>query len=64
MAALTDQLRPLLTAQAPLLPAFYIRGHGLYAWGPTPAAAEHVVRACEFLLSCAWEEHKLSEAGR
>lgn len=58
MQALAEQVRPLLTVQAPLLPAFYIRGHGLYAWGPTAQAAEHVVEACEFLLSCAWEEYK------
>lgn len=64
MPALADQLRPLLTAQSPLLPAFYIRGHGLYTWGPTAEAAEHRVEACEFLLSCAWEECKLAEATR
>lgn len=64
MPALAEQIRPLLVAQTPLLPAFYIRGHGLYAWGPTPEEAEHVVEACEFLLNCAWEEHKLTEARR
>ncbi|WP_242129141.1 methylthioribulose 1-phosphate dehydratase [Sphingobium sp. Sx8-8] len=60
MRFLADRLRSLLTAQLPRIPAFYIRGHGLYAWGPTPEAAEHLVEACEFLLSCAWEEYKLS----
>jgi len=55
MVALADELRPLLTGQSPLLPAFYIAGHGLYAWGPTIAAAENVVEACEFLLECEWE---------
>jgi methylthioribulose-1-phosphate dehydratase len=60
MPALAAQLRPLLEQQAPLLPAFYIRGHGLYAWASTPEAAEHVVEACEFLLRCAWEEWKMS----
>lgn len=59
MASLAVELRPILAAQAPLLPAFYIRGHGLYAWGPSLEAAEHVVEASEFLLSCAWEELKL-----
>jgi len=59
MSALADELRPILATQTPLLPAFYIRGHGLYAWGPTMDAAEHVVEASEFLLSCAWEELKL-----
>ena len=60
MAALADQLRPILSAQSPMIPAFYIRGHGLYAWGPTMDAAEAMAEACEFLLSCAWEEHKVN----
>lgn len=58
MAALAEELRPLLEAQQPLVPAFYIRGHGLYAWGPTMEAAENLVEAIEFLLTCAWEELK------
>ena len=37
-----------LQAQSLMLPAFYIRGHGLYAWGPTIAAAESIVEASEF----------------
>lgn len=64
MPALAAQLRPILTAQSPLLPAFYIRGHGLYAWGPTLEQAEHVVEASEFLIACAWEEMKLKGAAR
>lgn len=64
MAALADELRPLLMAQAPLVPAFYIRGHGLYAWGPTMDAAEYLVEAIEFLLTCAWEELKREGAMR
>lgn len=58
MTALAEELRPLLEAQQPLVPAFYIRGHGLYAWGPTMEAAENLVEAIEFLLTCAWEELK------
>ena len=64
MPALAAQLRPILMAQQPLLPAFYIRGHGLYAWGPTLEQAEHVVEASEFLIACAWEEMKLKGAAR
>ncbi|CAN5129348.1 methylthioribulose 1-phosphate dehydratase [soil metagenome] len=64
MPALAAQLRPLLERQNPLLPAFYIRGHGLYAWGPTIEAAEIMVEGCEFLLACAWEELKLKGMGR
>jgi len=58
MAAMADKLRPLLAAQKPLVPAFYIRGHGLYGWGPTMEAAENLIEAIEFLLTCAWEELK------
>lgn len=54
MVALAAQVQPLLGA----VPAFYIRGHGLYAWGPTMEAAEMIAEACEFLLACAWEEWK------
>ncbi|AEG51535.1 Methylthioribulose-1-phosphate dehydratase [Sphingobium chlorophenolicum L-1] len=64
MPALAAQLRPILQAATPPLPAFYIRGHGLYAWGPTMDAAENLVEACEFLLNCAWEELKLNGGGR
>lgn len=59
MAAMAAQLRPILAAQSPLLPVFYIRGHGLYAWGETMDRAEYVTEAAEFLLSCALEELKL-----
>ncbi|MCW4460936.1 methylthioribulose 1-phosphate dehydratase [Sphingomonas sp. BT-65] len=58
MMALSDELRPLLTAQSPILPAFYIRGHGLYAWGATMAAAEAVAEGSEYLLACEWEAAK------
>jgi methylthioribulose-1-phosphate dehydratase len=58
MAALAETVRPLLAKAAPPLPAFYIRGHGLYAWGPTMAAAENIVEGSEFLLACEWERLK------
>jgi methylthioribulose-1-phosphate dehydratase len=64
MPALAARLKAILTAQSPLLPAFYIRGHGLYAWGPTLEAAEHIVEASEFLIACAWEELKVKGVPR
>ncbi|MET3826232.1 methylthioribulose-1-phosphate dehydratase [Sphingomonas sp. PvP055] len=63
MAAMAEILRPLLVAQAPIVPAFYIRGHGLYAWGRTIAEAEHVNEAVEYLLACEWETLKLERSG-
>ncbi len=31
---------------------YLIRGHGLYAWGPTLASARHRVEALEFMFEC------------
>jgi methylthioribulose-1-phosphate dehydratase len=62
MPALAERLQPLLETGAPPLPAFYIRGHGLYAWGPTLAAAENIVEGSEFLLACEWERLKAQGA--
>jgi methylthioribulose-1-phosphate dehydratase len=59
MAALAATLRSLLAAQDPIVPAFYIRGHGLYAWGANIAEAENMVEAVEYLLACEWETMKL-----
>jgi|GEM_PF-14689 len=36
------------------LPAFLIRGHGLYTWGNNLADAERHLEALEFLLHCEW----------
>ncbi len=58
MPAMAARLRALLGSDSARLPAFYIRGHGLYAWGPTIEAAETIVEASEFLIACAWEERK------
>lgn len=36
----------------PAMAAYLIRGHGLYAWGDTPAQARHRVEALEFMFEC------------
>ncbi|WP_420464712.1 methylthioribulose 1-phosphate dehydratase [Panacagrimonas sp.] len=36
----------------PAMPAYLIRGHGLYAWGATVAQARHRVEALEFMFEC------------
>lgn len=59
MVALAAELEPRLTALDPPLPAFYIRGHGLYGWGADMARAEMIVEASEFLLACELEAAKL-----
>ena len=34
------------------MPAYVIRGHGLYAWGDSVAQARHRVEALEFMFEC------------
>lgn len=38
---------------------FLVRGHGLYAWGESLAAAQRHIEGLEFLLSCWWQERLL-----
>lgn len=53
IAALADQLRPLLHDEAnPLEHGFLIRGHGLYTWGRDLDAARRHVEVFEFLFEC------------
>jgi methylthioribulose-1-phosphate dehydratase len=33
-----------------MIPAFFIQGHGLYAWGATPQDAKRHVEILEFLF--------------
>ena len=48
-------LRQLQGADFPM-PAFLIRGHGLYAWGHSLAEAQRHIEGVEFLLQCLWQE--------
>lgn len=48
MRALSKELTPLLDDA--LAPGFLLKGHGLYAWGRTPAQAKRHVEGLEFLL--------------
>ena len=43
----------------PYLPAYLIRGHGLYTWGDTMADCLRHVEALEFLLQCELEMKRL-----
>jgi methylthioribulose-1-phosphate dehydratase len=38
------------TADVPEVPALIVAGHGMYAWGATPAAARHHLEIAEWLL--------------
>lgn len=46
-----------------VLPAYLIRGHGLYAWGRTVDEARHRVEALEFLFECELYERLLKTTG-
>jgi len=56
LAALVD--RRLDAAPLPLLPAYLIRGHGVYAWGRDMAEAMRHMEALEFLLACELETRR------
>jgi methylthioribulose-1-phosphate dehydratase len=55
MPKLALELESRLARVQPAPSAFLLRGHGIYAWGPTVDEAEHVVEALEQLLSCELE---------
>ncbi len=54
MTALVQQVEPVLkshTIQTPCY-GFLLAGHGLYAWGETPATAQRHAEVFEFLFDC------------
>ena len=53
---LCGRIAPLLDGMAM---GYLIRGHGVYAWGPTMPAALARLEGLEFLLACALERRKL-----
>ncbi len=53
MKALQAEIAPTSAGQS--APAYLIRGHGLYSWGPSMAEARRVAGATEFMLSCELE---------
>ncbi len=56
IARLCGTIAPLL---GELVMGYLIRGHGVYAWGPTMPAALARLEGLEFLLACALERRKL-----
>jgi len=52
IAVLADCIAPELTQLQ--LPAFLIRGHGVYTWGESLDSAVRHLEALEFLLECEW----------
>jgi methylthioribulose-1-phosphate dehydratase len=55
MAEIEAAIMPRLGA----VPAYMIRGHGLYGWGRDVAEAERVVEALEWLAECELAERRL-----
>lgn len=58
IARLSALIDPRL-ASCPL--GYYIRGHGVYVWGPSMDVALHRLEAVEFLLACELEKRRLRQ---
>lgn len=43
----------------PVVPAYMLAGHGMYAWGATMVDARRHLEGLEFLLRCALEERRI-----
>jgi methylthioribulose-1-phosphate dehydratase len=56
MAALATTVDAWLKRNPVAVPAFLIRGHGLYAWGRDLQEAKRHIEGAEFLLACLWQE--------
>jgi methylthioribulose-1-phosphate dehydratase len=56
--ALAEEIEARLGRDA-RVPGFLLAGHGLYAWGASPAEARRHVEGLEFLLACHLEERRL-----
>ncbi len=52
MSALSQLIEADLASRQDPLHGFLLAGHGLYAWGETPAQAKRHVEAFEFLFDC------------
>jgi methylthioribulose-1-phosphate dehydratase len=57
MVALAGAVAPHL---AEMKLGYYIRGHGIYVWGPDMAAAVSRLEAIEFLLECELQRRQLA----
>jgi len=60
MMLLADQISRIYSkANNDIVPAFLLRGHGLYGWANDMSGAKKVVEATEFMLSCELETLKI-----
>jgi methylthioribulose-1-phosphate dehydratase len=59
--ALAREVASRLAAAGERVPAYLIRGHGVYGWGRDLEEAERVIEALEHLLSCEIEAIRLGE---
>jgi len=60
IARLSQRVDQRMLAQ-PLLPAYLIAGHGLYAWGADVAQARHRVEALEFMFECELQQRRINQ---
>jgi methylthioribulose-1-phosphate dehydratase len=61
MAALAITVDAWLKRNPVTVPAFLIRGHGLYAWGRDLQEAKRHAEGAEFLLACLWQEQSAGQ---
>lgn len=54
--ALAERVAERWPADAAVVPALLVRGHGLYAWGRDLNEAYRHVEGLEFLFECVWQE--------
>ena len=52
MTALSADVEQALASRPGGAPGFLLAGHGLYAWGETPAQAKRHIEAFEYLFDC------------
>ena len=57
MSVIWDAVLPALD----IVPAYLIRGHGLYGWGANSEEAERVIEAMEWLIACELAEVRLRQ---
>lgn len=58
IARLSESVDRYMRVQ-PLLPAYLIAGHGLYAWGADVPQARHRVEALEFMFDCELQQQRI-----
>jgi methylthioribulose-1-phosphate dehydratase len=60
---MTDLIRDLAIHRVPEVPAVIVRGHGVYAWGRSPAEAGRHLETVEWLCRITWLRLAIPQRG-